>query len=331
MRTDLVGGRHSMEGSALDVVVAVVGVCVAIAVVIAAVVRPSLAQRTAEKERRRRFSIPETGERVPLVDGGGGRTSDGSFQPTTAPEEAAGYHPSAAQSWTVAPPAQAHPVVPLIGRLVATPDGESVMTTPPFKLRSSLFGARGSRYMNRLARRLPAWVVACPKVRLDSLVEPTSPTGWDARDWAQWRRRVRVRSIDILLCDRRGHVPLVAIVFSRAAISGDEREPGIDARHMAGGEDRIIDEVLHTIGLPMVRVSGRFYSDWELIQPYVEQSILPSISEEQIDQMHQRGETGAGKAGEGGVVELDGTGGRVSSDAAVKLLRADGEKGWLLE
>ncbi len=309
----------------MDVIVAVLGVSIALAVLLAAVLGPRAKARQAESDHRRRYTLTDSDQRVPLNPGA---DAAGSAAGADAAADA-GLRPIQGGVWTVPP--DARPASPAatsapIGRFVSTPDGDRVLTTPPFALKNSVLGARGSRYLNRLSARLPAWVIACPKVRLDSLLEPQNPAGRDAADWAAWRRRVRVRSIDILLCDRRGHRPLLAIVFSRRVLKGDPGV-GVDARRPAGGEDRIIDEVLTTVGLPMVRVSGRFLDDWAVIQPYVDQSILPSVSEDQIDDSH---------AGDlhvpGGVVNgVTVPGGKLSTGGAVRLLRADGDKGWLLE
>lgn len=103
------------------------------------------------------------------------------------------------------------------GRLVHTPDGEMILTRPPFALKGNVFSSRVGGYVNGLSRRLPAWVVACPRIRMDSLVTPTPPDGRDPTDWSTWRRRVRMRSIDILLCDRRDWKPLLAIMLERPA------------------------------------------------------------------------------------------------------------------
>ncbi|MGE4195664.1 MAG: DUF2726 domain-containing protein, partial [Phycisphaerales bacterium] len=135
---------------------------------------------------------------------------------------------------------------------------------------------------------------------------PTPPDGRDADDWRTWRRRVRLRSIDLVLCDRRTWQPLLAVLFER-------HDHEVRANEIAGGKDRIVDEILSTVGLPFVRATGRFKDDWHVIRPYVEQAMLPSrmLDDEPDDD------------------SLGGTGWDAS--AVVNLLRADDEKGWMLE
>ena len=177
-----------------------------------------------------------------------------------------------------------------------------VLTTPPFALRRSMLGRKVGRYVNRLNLRVPAWVVCCPKVRLDAVLTPTAPDGREAADWAAWRRRVRWRSFDVLILDRRTWRPIVAVVF--------DHSPGTpDARAIAGGQDRMIDEVLGAVGLPLLRLSGEFASDWPLIHPYIEEAILPSTDDEK--QAEERAQT-------------------IAPDAAVNLLRLDKDQGWIL-
>jgi hypothetical protein len=196
------------------------------------------------------------------------------------------------------------------GRLVNTPDGEMILTTPPFALRGPLFPGRSGRFVNMLMRRVPAWVAVCPKVRLDALLTPTRPDGRDPADWREWRRRVRVRSVDLVLCDRRDWRPVVAVVF--------DPRPAVDARAIAGGQDRIIDEVLAGVGLPLLRLSGVFEKDWPVIKPYVDELILPSVDERRvIEASYAQGRVeGAGGDEEGG---------------AVNLLRMDDSRGGILE
>ena len=211
----------------------------------------------------------------------------------------------ARESAAAIPESAAPPVLPSFsGRMVSTPDGEMILTTPPFALRNAIFSNRSGRFVNMLARRAPAWVMVCPRVRLDALLTPTKPDGRDPADWREWRKRVRVRSVDLVLCDRRTWRPLVAILFDKTR--------NIDARKVAGGQDRMIDEVLGAAGLPLLRLSGEFERDWPLVKPYVEESILPHMTDEQVLDASMRTE-------------------RVSGEGAVTLLRMDQEKGWVLE
>jgi hypothetical protein len=198
----------------------------------------------------------------------------------------------------------AEPGAPVAGRMVQTPDGEMILTTPPFALRNAIFGRSVGRFVNALYRRVPAWVIVCPRVRLDTLVVPTPPDARDPADWREWRKRVRMRSLDIVLCDRRTWKPLVAVLF-------DSRPT--NARAMGGGKDRMTDEVLSHVGLPLLHLTGDIVADWPLIQPYVEDSILRHVSEEEL---------------------LEATMERASpvdADSAATLLRLDAEKGWVLE
>jgi hypothetical protein len=190
------------------------------------------------------------------------------------------------------------------GRVVRTAEGEAIITEPPFAARGPLFTYAQGRFVNLLVRRLPVWVIVMPRVRLDALCTPTKPDGRDVEDWREWRKRVRSRSVDLVLCDRRTWKPLLAIVFARQSM--------IAASKIGGGEDHILDEVLRHIHIPMVRLSGRFQEDWPIIKPYVEHTILPSSSDEAVLEASTR------------------TAGMLP-EAAVRLLKMDGEKGWLLE
>ena len=86
----------------------------------------------------------------------------------------------------------------------------------------------------------------------------------------------------------------------------------IDARKVAGGQDRMIDEVLGAVGLPLLRLTGDFERDWPLVMPHVAESILPHMTDEQVMDASMRTE-------------------RISGDAAVTLLRMDQDEGWVLE
>ena len=267
----------------------ILGVLFAATVVVLAL-RGKTADQRAVEDRRRRFAIQDTGERVPLAP----------ERPQTTPvsisDDGALPPPVARPGFGSAPAVQ--------GRVVHTPDGEMILTTPPFALREMLFTSRSGRFVNLLSRRVPAWVMLCPRVRLDSLLTPTKPDGRDPADWRDWRRRVRLRSVDLVLCDRRTWKPLVAVLLVPKS--------SVDVRKVAGGHDRMIDEVLAVAGLPLLRLTGDFEKDWPLIKPYVEESILPHMTEEQALEASMQTQ-------------------RISGDAAVELLRLDQDKGWMLE
>jgi hypothetical protein len=195
-----------------------------------------------------------------------------------------------------------------LGRLVNTPDGEAILTNPPFKLRGAVFSKRHGKYTASMMRRLPPWLVLMPRVRLDTLVTPTSPDGRDPDDWRTWRRRVRMRSVDLILCDRRTWTPILAILFDRASNN-------VRATTIGGGRDNIVDEVLMAIGLPFIHATGNLKEDWHVVRPYVEQAMLPSAGDLDMDESAD-----------------DPLGGTAwDASAAVTLLKMDDEKGWLLE
>lgn len=238
------------------------------AVVVWWLTAPARERRKASDARRRRYVVKDNPERLAMADAG--RTATGT---TLALEE-------------IRPAERARDLRgasggEVRGRLVQTLDGERILTTPPFALKESVLGDRGAKYFAALSARVPAWVVVCPKVRLDAIVTPTNPAGLDAAEFAVWRRRARMRSVDYLLCDRRTFKPLLAVVVERAHKRGHVE--------LGGGQDRIPDEVLRTVGLTLVRVSGDFAKDWGLIKPYVDQAILPSVSEDAIDDAHAMG------------------------------------------
>jgi len=246
-------------------------------------------QKTAQ-ERRRRFAIQDTCERVPL-----------------APERAPSAPMALSDEGGLAAPAPRPSAVraaSVQGRIVHTPEGEMILTTPPFALREVLFTAKSGRFVNLLSRRVPSWIMLCPRVRLDSLLTPTKPDGRDPADWRDWRKRVRVRSIDLVLCDRRTWRPIVAVLL--------DPKNSVDVCKVGGGKDRMIDEVLAAAGLPLLRLTGDFEKDWPLIKPYVEEAILPHMSDEQALEASMQTE-------------------RVTADGAVELLRLDQDKGWMLE
>ena len=285
----------------------VVVIVLAVAIVVA---RSRAAERRERWHRQQRYNLEDTGQRVPLAEpapdappgapiGEMGVGSDSRRAPTlleTLRAEELSDEPLAASPES-SPPA-------VLGRIVDTPDGEMVLTTPPFALREAILTSRAGRYFNRLSRRVPPWVVCCPKVRLESLLTPTAPDNRNAADWAAWRRRVRWRSVDIVLVDRRAWRPILAIVFRVPA-----NRPV--ARALAGDQDRMLDEVFITVGLPFVRVSGAFEQDWALILPHIEQAILPTTDDEAQQDVRATAEP-------------------ISPEAAVNLLKLDEDKGWLL-
>lgn len=277
------------------------------------------------ENRRRRFELEETTERVPLVTDQGQRASRQQAREDTAifigpeliaqPPRNIGESPEDPRGGIEPDPDIASLLgdtrgeqTGSLGRLVKTPDGEAILTNPPFRLRSAVFSKRHGRYAASVMRRLPPWLVLMPRVRLDTLVTPTSPDGRDPDDWRTWRRRVRMRSVDLILCDRRTWSPILAILFDRTA-------EGSRASMIGGGRDNIVDEVLLSIGLPFVRATGNLKEDWHVIRPYVEQAMLPSVGELDADDL-----------------ETDPLGGTAwDASAAVTLLKIDDEKGWLLE
>lgn len=264
---------------------------VTVGVIVAALwfVLRSPLQSRARREARRRYELKESGERLPLAEE--------SAQPEAPPavREDMGV-PIVSAPYTPRPPG-------VTGRMVTTPDGDLLLTNPPFALRDMVFSQRTGRFVNAITRRLPPWIIVCPKVRLDAILTPTKPDGRDPRDWREWRKRVRMRSVDIVLCDRRTWKPLLAIVFDPRLI---------DARLVGGGQDRILDEIFAAVELPFMRLSGDFEKDWPRIQSHVESTIIPHLSDEALLDAADRTT-------------------RIDADSAVTLLKMDGEKGWLLE
>lgn len=144
-------------------------------------------------------------------------------------------------------------------RMVETPDGPMVLTRPPFALRQALMSPRQRQYARAIALKLPSGYVVCPQVRLDALVVPTKPgTRGSAEDWRNWRRRVRLRAVDFVICALPEWRPVVAI-----DIEPQERSVRAHQR------DRIGDEVFAEVGLPLIRCSGTPGEDWGMIAPYV--------------------------------------------------------------
>jgi len=271
----------------------------------------------ARRARRQRYQLEDSASRIPLA---------ANAAPAAAPQPLEELAPIS-RPYDGAPPApfaRAESPEPLgrgaapLGRMVMTPDGEMILTQPPFALREAIFTRKAGRYVAAMYRRLPPWVVVCPRVRLDSLLSPTKPDGRDAADWRTWRHRVRMRSLDFVLCDRRTWKPLLAVIIEGApgAANDPVQKPGSapggapgEAMKIGGGKDRIVDEVLGAVGLPLIRGTGRFNEDWAMIRPYVETAILPSPSEADMADEARR----------------------ARPNAAVSLLRMDDQKGWLLE
>lgn len=261
-----------------------------VATVLWLVLKTPLQNRAREREaRRRRYVLNESGDRLPM-----------------APGEVVPAAPKVIPDDYTIPPVSV-PYMPkppgVSGRMVSTPDGDMILTNPPFALRDTVFSPRTGRFVNAVTRRLPPWIIVCPKVRLDAILTPTKPDGRDPRDWREWRKRVRMRSVDLVLCDRRNWRPLLAIVFDPRLV---------DARLVGGGQDKILDEVFAGIGLPFMRLTGDFEKDWPRIQSHVESMIIPHMSDESLLDAADRTT-------------------RVDADSAVTLLKMDGEKGWLLE
>jgi hypothetical protein len=267
----------AFDGSAVLKLVLILIVLLAAGGAVAAVIAISRRREAeAQRRRQRRFELPETGDRVPLVEpddqeaAAGGRTREDRL-------ELAAYLGRVGvddNDMTVADAESPQ------ARFVTTPDGDMLLTQPPFQLRPSLFTDRAARYATAIARRLPPWVVICPRVRLDTLLSPTAPDGRDADDWRTWRRRVRLRSVDLLLVDRRTWAPLVAIVFQREA---DARRLG---RGGHGARDMMVDEVLRHVGLPVVVATGRMAEDWPMVRPWIEQALIEGPDERKQNGAH---------------------------------------------
>ncbi len=152
--------------------------------------------------------------------------------------------------------------LPVPARLVRTPDGEMVLTAPPFQLRRSIVTAETGELLHRVAERLPAGLVLCPRVRLESLVEPQNPQDRDPDDWREWRRRVRLRSVDGLVCrvstgpEGAAWRPVLAIEVDPAPSVSRQSAP-----------DRIVDEVLEAAGLAVVHVPAGAGAEraWQMV------------------------------------------------------------------
>lgn len=284
-------------------VILILAVMLVVSVVIVVVTRRDDARRAA---RERRFEIRDTGQRIPLA-------ADRPPAPATSPVAEIAPPPARpspertpdaeAAALATVTEAEDEGMLPPRGRLVRSADGEMLLTDPPFKRRGTIFTKRHGKYALGLIRRLPPWLVICPRVRLDTLVSPTSPDGRDPADWREWRRRVRVRSVDLVLVDRRTWEPILAIMLDKDA------RPS--ATTIGGGRDRIIDEVLAAVEIPLVRGSGSLKEDWAAIRPYVDHAMLPTAEDGDREPVL----------------------GHAMWDAsmAVKLLNVDEERGGLLE
>ena len=186
----------------------------------------------ARKERRERYKLEDSGDRIGLAPDHVAAEAPAplpELSPISRP-----YEPPPPPAFTpIAETQSARPTRRELGRMVMTPDGEMILTTPPFELRDAIFTRRAGRYVAAMYRRLPPWVVVCPKVRLDSLLTPTKPDGRDAEDWRTWRHRVRVRAIDFVLCDRRTWKPLLAVIIEGSSRTRIAVGSGAQAKDVA--------------------------------------------------------------------------------------------------
>ncbi len=142
-------------------------------------------------------------------------------------------------------------------RKVMTPDGPMVLTTPPFRLKKSLMNYRERAYARAMSVMLPTGFVMCPQVRLESLLTPRHPDGRPVEDFRNWRRRVRMRAVDFVICRLPEWAPVVAMEIEK------EKSAKAFAR------DRMVDEALMEAGLPLIRCSGTPQDDWAMIRPYL--------------------------------------------------------------
>lgn len=230
--------------------------------------RTQKARSRAQDEARKRYQLSDTGERIAFLDGDPNRPRGPRLKDLLRDEG------REATAQRIVSDPSASTLVGADARLVQGVDGDMLLTSPPFALRLSVLGARLGRYVNRLSRRLPPWVVVCPRVRLDSIVVATNPLGRDALDWRRWRKRARMRSVDILICDRRDWRPIVAIVLRREHTSLLERLKLPSGGPGGSGGDRLTDEILNHVGLPIVYATGTLSNDWRKIAPYIDEAIL---------------------------------------------------------
>ena len=256
-----------------------VALLVAAGVALTVVINRRSAKQRAE--RLRRYAIPDSTQRIPLAPPPPPRS------PEPVPDEMVAFSAESTGTSEAGTPifdeslatetlrgavlTDEEPsldVPPAVeGRMVMTPAGEMIVTTPPFRRRESLLGRRETAYAKAIGRKLPRGVVLCPKVRLESLLVPTPPDGRDPEDWRTWRKRVRMRAVDFVVCDTRSGEwrPIIAIEVDR---------PSLAVHKIGGGVDRMIDEVLAAAGLPFIRCSGDPESDWGMIEPYVRESAV---------------------------------------------------------
>jgi hypothetical protein len=209
--------------------------------------RMSRLQRERDEARKRWVIGPGGGERIPLAT----PEPRGAWTTASRLEEGAAMlseadDPPTSSSLDDSP-------LPAPARLVLTPDGEMVLTAPPFALRESIVTPGAGALLRGIAGRLPREMVLCPRVRLESLVQPTSPVDRDPDDWRRWRRRVRLRSVDAAICrveagpdgESGGWRPVLAIEIDLPLSVSRNSAP-----------DRIVDDVLEAAGLPVVHVDA---------------------------------------------------------------------------
>lgn len=139
-------------------------------------------------------------------------------------------------------------------RTVMTPDGPLTLTAPPFRLRRSIMTRRERTYARFLNHRLPSGYVLASQVRLESLLTPTDPHGYSADEFRTWRMRVRLRAVDFVICALPGWAPVVAVEVSDTPDETITRD------------DRMTDEALAEVGLPLVRARRTPREDWSLIE-----------------------------------------------------------------
>lgn len=149
-------------------------------------------------------------------------------------------------------------------RRVMTPDGPMILTRPPFKLRRSIMSHREREYARSIAVRMPSGFVMCPQVRLDALLTPTAPKDRPIDDWRNWRRRVRLRAVDFVICRMEDWSPVLAL-----EVEPRERSTAAETR------DKMIDETLAEVGLTLIRCSGEPEKDWAMIKPYLTEPVAP--------------------------------------------------------
>lgn len=179
---------------------------------------------------------------------------DSGFLPLDAPRAASSKHPpNSASAKPAAPPAKAGPR----SRTVMTPDGPMTLTAPPFRLRRSIMTRRERLYARFLTQRLPSGYVLASQVRLESLLTPTDPHGYSPEEFRTWRMRVRLRAVDFVVCSLPSWSPVVAIEVTDSPDETTTRD------------DRMTDEALGEVGLPLVRARRTPGEDWPLIESHL--------------------------------------------------------------